>query len=248
MKDDKKLQNAVFERFPKKRSELTEEYQKIYVKHYEENRIGQTKMSFLAQKMENWLHKCVAKSGDSKKRTLEIGAGTLNQLQFEKTGIYDIVEPFKELYKNSPELSKISNIYNDIFDIDSNEKYDRITSSACFEHITNLPEVVAKTCLLLSENGTMCASIPNEGRFLWKLAYTLTTGLEFKRKYNLDYEVIMRHEHVNTADEIEIILKYFYKKVSLKLFGINKTFAFYRYYECSEPCIEIANKFLELGI
>jgi len=64
------LQNTVFKNFPKKRDELSEEYQKIYEKHYFDNRIGQTKMSFLAQKMESWLHKCVAKSSDSKKRTL----------------------------------------------------------------------------------------------------------------------------------------------------------------------------------
>jgi len=248
MKGNLILQNSVFERFPKRRSKLSEEYQKIYVKHYEENRIGQTNMSFLSQKMESWLHKCVAKSSDPKKRTLEIGAGTLNQLQYEKACVYDIVEPFKELFENSPELNKINKIYDDIFDIDSNEKYDRITSCACFEHITNLPEVVAKTCLLLNESGIMCASIPNEGRFLWKLGYKLTTGLEFKRKYKLDYEVIMRYEHVNTADEIETILKFFYKKVQRKLFGINKTFAFYRYYECSEPLIDKANQFLKLNI
>jgi len=154
------------------------------------------------------------------------------------------VEPFKSLFENSPDLNKINNIYNDIFEINSNEKYDRIISCACFEHITNLPQVVAKTCLLLNENGIMSASIPNEGRFLWKLAYKLTTGLEFKRKYNLDYETIMRYEHVNTADEIEIILRYFYKNVSRKLFGINKTFAFYRNYECKEPCIENAKEYI----
>jgi len=242
------FQNEIFKRFPKKRNELPENYQKIYEKHYAENRIGQTKMSFLAQKMESWLHKCVARSSDSKKRTLEIGAGTLNQLPYEKACDYDIVEPFTSLFENSPDLHRINHIYQDIFDIDGNETYDRITSCACFEHITNLPEVVAKTCLLLKPDGIMGVSIPNEGRFLWKFAYTITTGLEFKRKYKIDYEVIMRHEHVNTADEIEIILKYFYKNVRRKLLGINKTFAFYRYYECKEPCVETANKFLKSNI
>jgi 2-polyprenyl-3-methyl-5-hydroxy-6-metoxy-1,4-benzoquinol methylase len=242
--EDLTLQKIVLEKFPKKKIELPKVYQEIYEKHYAENRNGETKMSFLAQKMEEWLHKRVAKSSDTQKRTLEIGAGTLNQLKFERTSVYDIAEPFKMLFESSPELSKINRVYDDVLDIDSNEKYDRITSCATLEHITNLPEVVAKSCLLLNADGIFCASIPNEGRFLWKLGYKFTTGLEFKRRYNLNYETIMRYEHVNTADEIEVILQHFYKKVSRKLFGINKTFALYRYYECRDPYIERANDYL----
>lgn len=44
---------------------------------------------------------------------------------------------------------------------------------------------------------------------MWKLGYTLSTGMEFKRKYGLEYEVLMKHEHVNTAKEIEEVLNYF---------------------------------------
>ena len=239
------LSSNSFSNYPKNRIFLPEEYTKIYEKHYLENRSGQTKMSFLSQKMEIWLHKCIAKSSDSNKKTLEIGAGTLNQLEYEKTGIYDIVEPFESLYINSPILSKINHIYSSILDIDNKEKYDRITSCACFEHILNLPEVVAKICFLLTTTGVLYISIPNEGRFLWKLGYKFTTGLEFKRKYNLNYEIIMRHEHVNSADEIENILKYFFGKISMKLLGINKTFAFYRFYECKEPYIEKAREYFK---
>jgi hypothetical protein len=147
-----KKQN-IFKQFPKKRIELPEEYQKIYEKHYEENRNGGTKMSFLSQIMEEWLHKSIAKSSDENKITLEIGAGTLNQLKWEKNSIYDIIEPFKLLYENSTEKNRINKIYNDISDIETNKKYDRIISCACFEHILNLPEVIAKSCFLLNNTG-----------------------------------------------------------------------------------------------
>lgn len=43
-------------------------------------------MSFLSTRMEYWMHKKVAKSSGRKTKTLEIGAGTLNQLDFEKGG------------------------------------------------------------------------------------------------------------------------------------------------------------------
>jgi hypothetical protein len=55
-----------FEEFPKRRDDLPEEYQKIYEKHYIENRDGQTKMSFLSQKMESWLHKTVTHTSERK--------------------------------------------------------------------------------------------------------------------------------------------------------------------------------------
>ena len=42
---------------------------------------------------------------------------------------------------------QINNIYGDIEEIDLSQKYDRITSIATFEHITDLPKVVAKEYL-----------------------------------------------------------------------------------------------------
>jgi hypothetical protein len=71
----------------------------------------------------------------------------------------------------------------------------------------------------------------------------LFTRIEFKLKYKLDYGVIMKYEHVNTAEEIEEVLNYFYKAVTCSVFGISKLLAFYRFYECKGPRIEIARSF-----
>lgn len=225
--------------YPRKRLDLPVAYKKIYEQHYEENRNGKTKISFLSRKLERWLHQKVAKSawGGVDQKTLEIGAGTLNQLDFERTNIYDIVEPFQKLFQDSPNLKYVRNIYSDISKI-CNEKYDRVISVACFEHIENLPEVVVKVTELIEKNGKLCISIPNEGRFLWKFSYTMTTGREFKKRFGLEYETLMRYEHINTADEIEQILKYYFKDVKMSLFGINKTLSLYRYYECSNAFMD----------
>ena len=237
----------MFENYPKIRPILPEDFQRIYNEHYKNNRDGETTGASLAQKMESWMHKKVAKDvkKESDKSTLEIGAGTLNQLKYEKTEQYDIIEPFTELYANSPYLKRIRNIYRDIDEIELSVKYDRITSIATFEHILDLPKVVAKSAQLLKENGVLRVAIPNEGTILWKLGWKFTTGLEFKRKYGLDYEVLMKHEHVNTADEIEKILNYFFKKCQCSCFGLRKKWAFYRFYECSEADIESAEKYLK---
>jgi SAM-dependent methyltransferase len=236
----------MFENYPKKRIELPEAFQKIYSEHYKNNRGGATTASSLSQKMEAWLHKKVAADvlSNQNKSTLEIGAGTLNQLKYEKTQPYDIIEPFKELYTGSLFIKKVRSVFSDIDEIDFSNKYDRIISIATFEHITDLPKVVAKTCLLLNDNGSLRISIPNEGHFLWALGWKATTGLEFKLKYKLDYGILMKYEHVNNADEIEEVLKFFYSKTTCAFFGVSKNISLYRYYECTNPNIELAKAYL----
>ncbi len=222
-------------KYPKVRPELPTAYKKIYYKHYSDNRNGKTKVTFFSSKMEQWMHRKVAEDvlNSDGLVTLEIGAGTLNQLKFEQTKYYDIVEPFHALYEQSKYFNRIRNIYADISEIQAEKIYDRITSIAAFEHILNLPNVVEKCTQLLKPNGCLRIAIPNEGRFLWKFAYEMTTGLEFMRKYHLAYSILMRHEHVNTADEIETILLHYFSHVKMSLAGVNRDFALYRYYECT---------------
>ncbi len=237
----------IFNNFPKIRKELPEAYLKIYDSHYKKNRSGETTATSLSMKLERWLHKKVAE--DVKQvgaKTLEIGAGTLNQMEYEpKVEQYDIIEPFHLLYENSPQLPKVKTIYKDINEVDDLAKYQRITSVATFEHILDLPLVVAKSVMLLEPNGSLRVSIPNEGTLLWKLG-TLVTGFEFKRMYNLDYGILLEHEHVNTAIEIETVLKYFFTDIKTKVFGINRKLAFYVFFDCKKPEVERAKQYLEL--
>jgi hypothetical protein len=240
----------MFEEFPKKRIELPEEFRKIYLSHYQKNRGGSTLATFFSKRMERWMHKKAAADVRLPRSarndvTLEIGAGTLNHLAYENINSYDIVEPFKELYTNSSYLKKIRKVYSDIEEISTANRYQRIISIAMFEHVLDLPKIVAKTSLLLNENGTLRVAIPNEGGLLWKLGWKLTTGIEYRLKYGLDYGILMRYEHINSADEIEGILNYFYKKVKCSYLGLSKNFSFYRFYECSEPNIENTKIYLD---
>ena len=236
----------MFENYPKTRIPLSKELEEIYSQHYKSNREGGTPASGLAQKMEQWLHKKVASdvAFNHTRKTLEIGAGTLNQLDYEHPVCFDIVEPFKALFENSPKLDAVRNIYDDIDQIERTEKYDRIISVATFEHIVDLPKVVATSCILLDSSGTLRTSIPNEGTFLWTLGWKMTTGLEFKWKYGLEYGDLMRHEHVNTAKEIEDVLTYFYAENKCSVFGLSKGIGFYRFYESSKPNIRRAESYL----
>ena len=235
----------MFEAFPKQRSELPPAYRAIYEKAYAENRKGETRATSIAQRMERWLHREVARDASAAKSTLELGAGTLNQLPFEaETGPYDIVEPMTFLYEDSPERARVRDAFAAIEDIPIERRYDRITSCAVLEHVCELPDLVARSALLLAPQGSFRASIPAEGGFLWTAAWTFTTGLEFRLRHKLDYGVLMRHEHVNTAEEIEAVVGYFFRRTAVRSFGFGRQLSFYRFIEATEPDLGRAEAWL----
>jgi hypothetical protein len=236
----------MFELFPKKRQEVDAEKLKQLYKNYEQNRLATTPASRLSKLMEGWMHKKVAADvqNDFEKSTLEIGAGSLNHLDYEQTKIYDIAEPWKKLWDGSPLLQRIRTVYNDIDEIPATVEYHRIISIATFEHLLNLPEIVAKACLHMHDNGCLRTGIPNEGSFIWKASWRLTTGLEYFIKTGNDYGLLMKYEHVNTAAEIEEVLKYFFADVKKKLYGFSDTLSIYRVYQCSNPQKQKAKDFL----
>ncbi|MBK5291812.1 MAG: class I SAM-dependent methyltransferase [Acidobacteriia bacterium] len=237
-----------FDRFPKRRPPLPAEFARIYLAHYKTNREGKSPASWLSKKMEGWLHKQVAGEGcglDCGAATLEIGAGTLNQLEYERReGPYDIVEPFRDLYECSPHLPRIRNIYDTIHQIPLSPVYGRITAIATFEHVCDLPQVVARSGLLLTTGGTLRVSIPSEGAPLWRLGWMLTTGLEFWLRHGTNYGVLLRHEHVNTAAEVEQVLRYFFANVSARVLGLNRRLSFYQSFICSHPIVTRCEAYL----
>jgi hypothetical protein len=139
------------------------------------------------------------------------------------------------VYEKSPLLARIRNRYSSMEEVPTSSHYERITAVAAFEHICELPGVVARCGLHLEPAGTLRVAIPAEGTFLWTLGWRLTTGPEFRRKHGLDYAVLMRHEHVNTAAEIEAVLRYFFATVDCSVFGISRALSFYHAYVCSSP-------------
>ena len=221
--------------FPKQRPELPEAYRKIYAEHYKRNREGASAASFLSRKMESWMHRKVAEDAGRNAgecSTLEIGAGGLNHLQYEPaSGDYDVVETLGDLVETSPNRSRVAHAYRDLAEI-RDRQYDRIISIAAFEHYCDLPDVVRRCGELLAPHGQLRIAVPSEGTRLWTLGWKFTTGLEFRMKYGLDYGVLMKHEHVNTAAEIEGVLRIFFRIVHRSVLGISPSLSFYQFFEC----------------
>ena len=233
----------VLARFPKTRPGLPPKLQAIYARQYVENRAGGSPAASMSQRLERWMHHQVAADvkTDGPRSTLELGAGTLNQLAFEPPcDAYDIVEPFEELFRDSPQRGRIRDVYADAADVPADRSYDRITTVAALEHIGDLPLVLARAARRLSDGGVMRAAIPSEGGFLWTLGWRLTTGLEFRLLHGLDYGLMMAHEHVNDAREVETLMRALFEEVGVKSFGLGRQLSLYRFIAAKRPRLDVA--------
>lgn len=238
---------ALLAAFPKSRPPLSPRLQAIYARQYKENREGGSTASSLAQRLEAWMHRQVAAdvAGGAARATLELGAGTLNQLRYEPfTAPYDIVEPFGELFADSPDRGRVRHAWADIAEAPPEAAYQRITSIAALEHICDLPLVLARAAELLAADGVFRAAIPAEGGLLWSLGWSLTTGLEFRLRHGLDYGELMRHEHVNTAAEIETLTRALFGEMRVKSFGLGRQLSLYRFIEARNPRLDLAAEWI----
>ena len=234
---------ALLSRFPKTRPPLPQAFQDIYTQLYVENRAGETTTTSMSQRLEQWLHRQVAADTHrgSPGPTLEIGAGTLNQLPFEPANpAYDVVEPFAVLFEASPLLPRVRTVYADIAEVPAGNRYARITNIASLEHICDLPLVLARAARRLKAGGELRSAIPSEGGFLWTLGWRLTTGLEFRLRHGLDYGLMMAHEHVNDARDIETLIQALFEDVEIKSFGVGRQFSLYRFIAARRPRLDVA--------
>ena len=224
--------------YPRSRKPLTKAHEAIYSKEYKLNRSGGTCFSNASQKLEGWMHRRIATAARSGS-ILEIGAGTLNHLPyepFEKIAAYDVIEPFTQLYADSPHKMRVRRFFADISEVETKCLYDRVLSVAVLEHLTDLPLVVAKSGVCLKEGGLFQHGIPSEGGMAWGLAWRLTTGLSFRLRTGLSYKTLMHHEHVNTAKDILAVARHFFVKVAIDHFPLPLHHgSFYTYLCASEP-------------
>jgi SAM-dependent methyltransferase len=209
----------LLKRYPKPRPPLPEAHRKWYLSHYRQNRQGVSGVSRVVSRLESWMHRSVAKVAGS--NILELGAGTLNHIPFEAAPMrYDVIEPFHELWADSPERGKVARFYNDIRDVPSEERYDKILSVAVLEHLTDLPGILAECALRMANGGAFVAGIPSEGGLAWYSAWRFGTGTAYRLRTGLSYAPLMRHEHVNSAPEIETLVRYFFRRIERSRFPV----------------------------
>jgi hypothetical protein len=233
--------------FPRNRPPLTDAHERIFAKEYRLNREGGALAESAAQRLERWMHRRVARcSGQGP--TLELGAGTLNHLKYEAmTMPYDVVEPFEELFSTQCSRNRLRHTYRHQREIPPQSRYGRIISIAVLEHMTDLPLELALSGLLLTPQGVFQAGIPSEGGFLWWLGWRCTTGISYWLRNRVDYGIVMRHEHVNTASDIIALIRHFFINVAVTRFPFpHQHLSFYVYIEAQMPNQQECERFLRL--
>lgn len=228
---DNGIIEALLRSYPRVRPALSPAHQASYVEHYRANRAD----SGISMRLEKWMHRQLARQ--SAATILEIGAGNLNHVPYHPhAAAYDVVEPFRELWEDSPYRKSVRAIYHDLAEVPADAAYDLILSVAVLEHLTELPDIVARSALLLRDGGRWCAAFPSEGGFLWGLAWRTTTGVMYRMKWGLDYGAIRRYDHVNTAPEILAVLQYFFGAIELTRFPLPAhQLSFYAVATATEP-------------
>lgn len=233
--------------YPRVRPTLPPEYQRIYVDHYRQNRASSGGLTGVVAGLEGWMHRQVARAGSRGADILEVGGGTLNHVRYERAArSYDVVEPFRELWEDSPQRAAVRRIYQDIGEVPDTNRYDRILSVAVLEHLTNLPAVVARCASLLAEGGMFQAGVPTEGGMLWGAAWHSTTGVAFRLKRGLHYAPMMRHEHVNDAAEIEAVVGYLFADAEVRRFPLPwRHLSLYTYIEARAARLDRCRRLLQ---
>lgn len=220
-------------KFPKSRPELPARHRAVYEREYALNRSGRGPLYAAVAKLEGWMHHAIA-ARKPNGPILELGAGGLNHLSFEaEASECDVCEPLADLLLNKPLPPQVRTVLKDYRELGNLEGgYSKILSIAVLEHLEHLPYVVAQSALLLAPAGVFQAGIPSEGGALWGLSWRLSTGLAYRLRTGLDYGILMRHEHINTADEIEAIVRRFFADVKVRRFPFDaKHLSMYTYLE-----------------
>jgi SAM-dependent methyltransferase len=232
--------------YPRVRRPLSPELQAIYHDTYLSSRDGRTTLYRITQRLEGWMHRRVAAGSAAGQKVLEIGGGTLNHLRWENTNeTYDVVEPYTALYQGRPEATRVRAFYGDIADVPPQNRYDRIISIATLEHVLDLPRLVAEAALRLEPHGTFVAGIPSEGGALWGLAWRCSVGLSFRLRTGLNYNDLMRHEHVSQAAEIRAVVSHFFHRCRVRRFPTPlHHLSLYTFLECELACLDLCQDLL----
>jgi len=196
-------------KWPKTFPPLTEEQKRIsddFMKYWHEvlpKRFG---------RIEKFNHGYVVRHAPAGfRRTLEIGAGLGEHLEYEKLTSeqernYFAVElrpnMTAALKQRFPKICAITGDCQERLDFPT-DYFDRILAVHVLEHLPNLPAAVREIHRLCDkQSGVLSVVIPCEGSPAYTLARKLSAQRIFEKRYNHSYKWFIEREHINRPHEI----------------------------------------------
>lgn len=144
-------------------------------------------------------------------KTLEIGAGTGEHLQYEKLTqrqkeqyvAVDIRENMvAEFKRRYPEIRVFIGDCQKYMPWDD-DSFDRILAIHVLEHLPNLPAAVTELHRLCDKkNGFLSIVIPCEGSLSYTIARRISAQRIFEKRYKQPYRWFIEREHINRPEEI----------------------------------------------
>lgn len=190
--------------WPKEVPELTAEQQRIsddWMKYFHE--IYSDSYGAVAK----FNHTYPLRSARAGIRTLEIGAGLGEHLEFEDASEQEYVA-----LELRPEMADVivaqhPQAQTHVGDVEAgldlpDGSFDRAIAIHVLEHLPNLPAALDEIRRVLRPGGIFEVVIPCEGGFGYGLGRRLTSQRKFERRYGVDYEPYIKLEHVNEPHEI----------------------------------------------
>jgi SAM-dependent methyltransferase len=192
-------------KWPKKLPDLTEEQQRVredFVEHWH------TVLPKKYGAAEKFNHGWPARFARPGTRTLEIGAGLGEHLEFEPTpkqGEYvcnELREPMAaEIRKRHPGVEVVVGDCQKGLPF-PDASFDRVMAIHVLEHLPDLPAALRELRRLVKPSGRLIAMIPCEGGLAYSLARRISAQRVFEKRYEMSYDWFVASEHINLPDEI----------------------------------------------
>jgi phosphatidylethanolamine/phosphatidyl-N-methylethanolamine N-methyltransferase len=140
-------------------------------------------------------------------RTLEIGAGLGEHLDFEDAAGQDYValelrdEMAAVIAAKHPEASTHVGDVEAGLDV-PDASFDRVIAIHVLEHLRNLPPALDEVRRVLKPGGVFEVVIPCEGGLGYALGRRVTSQRVFEKRYGTSYDWYIKTEHFNVPGEI----------------------------------------------
>ena len=180
----------------------------------EQNRTDQEKMAygetcqyihdnFLISSITNLGYKKCSKFIKSKEKVVEIGCGTGDFIPYCPCKKYmgvDITEDF--IITSKEKFPEHEFVVGDAYDLPfENNSISSLLSFSTLEHLDKLDLALEQVNRVLTDDGEFIFGIPTEG-FLYRIGRNLTTKRHVEKTTNVNYDELLKKEHVNACKDI----------------------------------------------
>jgi SAM-dependent methyltransferase len=157
--------------------------------------------------IERFNHGYAARGARAGAKTLEIGAGLGEHLEFEphRNEDYWAVELREEMAeaikRKYPRVQTIVGDCQQRLPVED-ASFDRALAIHVLEHLPDLPSAISELRRVLKPDGRLIAVIPCEGGLAYGIARRISAQRIFERRYKVSYDWFVKSEHINVPSEI----------------------------------------------